>query len=224
MDIRIAGENALVVYLGEGIDPALLSQVQQLEAAVEASLGEVIVDLIPSYSSLVIIFNPRLTDHRRLRRALRDLPSAPNNALAAGKTVELPVYYSEESGPDIGRVANGAGLTLDEVANLHSGRDYLVYSIGFAPGFAYLGRVDERLQTPRLSKPRPAVPKGAVAIADSQTAVYPTASPGGWNLIGLCPVELFSPQQSPSMPVSVGDTVRFRPISRAQFLALGGEL
>ena len=107
---------------------------------------------------------------------------------------------------------------------MHSNQSYQVYAIGFAPGFAYLGEVDPLLQMPRLSTPRAKVPRGAVAIADRQTAVYPAQSPGGWNLIGLCPTPMFTPDASPVMPVAVGDEVRFVAIDEAEFLRLGGEL
>jgi KipI family sensor histidine kinase inhibitor len=99
-----------------------------------------------------------------------------------------------------------------------------VYAIGFAPGFAYLGQVDERIAAPRLATPRQKVPRGAVGIADRQTAIYPAASPGGWNLIGLCPQSMFDPNADPSMPVQVGDRVRFKGIDRQSFLELGGML
>ena len=110
------------------------------------------------------------------------------------------------------------------MVTLHAGVEYRVYAIGFAPGFAYLGQVDERIAAPRLATPRPRVPRGSVAIADRQTAVYPSESPGGWNLIGRCPVAMFDPAAEPAMPVTVGDRVRFEPVDRERFLALGGEL
>jgi len=121
-------------------------------------------------------------------------------------------------------LANRANLSVDEVVALHQAQEYRVYAIGFAPGFAYLGQVDERIAAPRLATPRQQVPRGAVGIADRQTAIYPAASPGGWNLIGLCPQPMFDPNNDPSMPVQVGDRVRFRGIDRQTFLDLGGEL
>ena len=136
----------------------------------------------------------------------------------------LPVYYAPEAGIDLESLAERAGLPISEVIDLHAGAEYRVYAIGFAPGFAYLGEVDERIAAPRLATPRASVPRGSVAIADRQTAVYPSVSPGGWNLIGRCPVPMFDPDAQPCMPVAVGDTVRFEPISRERFLTLGGDL
>jgi KipI family sensor histidine kinase inhibitor len=165
------------------------------------------------------------TDHlavsHRVHAALADLKTAE---AAASNTVVLPVYYHPEVGEDLESTAARAGVSVDEVIALHSGREYRVYAIGFAPGFAYLGQVDERIAAPRLATPRQRVPRGAVAIADRQTAVYPAVSPGGWNLIGRCPVRMFDPDASPTMPVRVGDRVRFEPIDRQRFLDLGGEL
>jgi KipI family sensor histidine kinase inhibitor len=138
--------------------------------------------------------------------------------------VELPVYYSLESGPDLAVIAKQSQLTIDQIIEIHQAQEYRVYAIGFAPGFAYLGEVDERIAMPRLSTPRLAVPKGAVAIADKQTAVYPNISPGGWNIIGLCPIDMFDASATPIMPVNVGDKVKFKAISKEEYLTLGGEL
>ena len=165
------------------------------------------------------------TDHlsvgHRLRTAISGLSGSADRE---GRTVVLPVYYAPDAGADLESLAERSGLSVDEVIGLHSGTEYRVYAIGFAPGFAYLGQVDERIAAPRLTTPRLKVPRGAVAIADRQTAVYPAVSPGGWNLIGRCPTRMFDPHATPTMPVTVGDRVRFEAISRDRFLALGGEL
>lgn len=225
LELHAAGENALMLYLGEDASPGVAARVQAATAAVEQALGEDLVDLVPSYASLLILYNPLTTDHldvgHRVRACLATLSEVTE---AAGKLVELPAYYHPEAGEDLERLADRAGISTDEVIALHAGREYRVYAIGFAPGFAYLGRVDERIAAPRLATPRQRVPRGAVAIADRQTAVYPAVSPGGWNLIGRCPLRMFDPAATPTMPVSVGDRVRFQPVSREDFLALGGEL
>ncbi len=214
-----------MLYLGDVADGRTSSQVQAAVAAIEPALGDDLVDLVPSYASVLILYNPLRTDHlsivRRVRKALNNLHTQPP---LAGRTVVLPVYYGSEAGADLEALAARAALSVDEVINLHSGTEYRVYAIGFAPGFAYLGQVDERIAAPRLATPRARVPGGSVAIADRQTAVYPSDSPGGWNLIGRCPVPMFDPGAHPPMPVSVGDRVRFEPVSRERFLTLGGEL
>jgi KipI family sensor histidine kinase inhibitor len=150
--------------------------------------------------------------------------AAPDEVPASGNRITLPAYYSAESGADLLTLAADRGLTPEDVIRIHTEQEYRVYAIGFAPGFAYLGEVDERIAAPRLSTPRQRVPRGAVAIADRQTAVYPAVSPGGWNLIGLCPLRMFNPDSDPTMPVTVGDIVSFEPIDRDRFLELGGEL
>lgn len=225
MELQSAGENALILYLGEQVSPEVAARVHAASAAVEAALGDDLVDLVPSYASLLVIYDPMRTDHlsvgHRLRAAINELSDSES---LAGRTVVLPVYYAPESGADLESLAERAGLSVDEVVSLHSAAEYRVYAIGFAPGFAYLGQVDERIAAPRLSTPRLKVPRGAVAIADRQTAVYPAVSPGGWNLIGRCPTRMFDPGAKPTMPVAVGDRVRFEAISRDRFLALGGEL
>jgi KipI family sensor histidine kinase inhibitor len=226
VELHATGENALILYLGAQTSPAVSARVQAAASAVEAALGPDLVDLVPSYASLLIVYNPMTTDHlavaHRVRACLQTLDAGDGGG--EDHTVVLPVYYHPEAGADLAMLAANAGLSLDQVIALHSGREYRVYAIGFAPGFAYLGQVDERIAAPRLATPRQRVPRGAVAIADRQTAVYPAVSPGGWNLIGRCPLRMFDPRATPTMPVSVGDKVRFEPIDRQRFLQLGGEL
>lgn len=229
MKIHVAGENALIIYFGErpGLEthPEVSAKIQQMAQALPSVLGEHLWDLVPSYASLLVLFNPLLTDHLRVRTAIHAAANSQDRkASSEGRLVELPAYYSSESGPDLATLAQRARLSVEQVIDLHQSTEYRVYAIGFAPGFAYLGQVDERIAAPRLSTPRQKVPKGAVAIADRQTAVYPAVSPGGWNLIGLCPTPMFNPKENPTMPVSVGDRVRFKAIERDEFLALGGEL
>jgi KipI family sensor histidine kinase inhibitor len=223
--LTVASENALMLYFDQRIDPAISAAVQQACALIRAELGTDLIDLLPCYASVLVVFNALSTNHERVQaRIQRCLPLLQSSDSPVGKQVELPVYYSEQSGPDLARIAQSKQLSVEEVIRRHQAIRYRVYAIGFAPGFAYLGEVDPLLQMPRLATPRPKVPRGAVAIAERQTAVYPAASPGGWNLIGLCPTPMFSPAQTPPMPVAVGDEVRFVAINKAEFLRLGGEL
>ena len=188
-------------------------------------MADSIIDMVPSYASLLVIFDIDRCDHFAIRQKLRSaLQNLDRTDAEEGSLVTLPVYYDSESGPDLARIAERGGLAVDDVIEIHQQQEYRVYAIGFAPGFAYLGEVDERIAAPRLSTPRQKVPRGAVAIADRQTAVYPAVSPGGWNLIGLCPTPMFDPNKDPSMPVKAGDRVRFSAITRDEFLERGGEL
>lgn len=222
--IELAGENALIIYFSQypADAAALVAQADQL---IRNNLAGDVVDLIPSYASILVMFDMSVIDHHQLKSKLRSvLINLTVSESSQGDLVELPVYYSVKSGPDLFAIATKAKLTVEEVIAIHQAQEYRVYAIGFAPGFAYLGEVDPRIQMPRLTTPRLKVPKGAVAIADRQTAVYPSVSPGGWNIIGLCPVTMFNLEHSPIMPVKVGDKVRFKAISKQEYIALGGAL
>ncbi len=223
--VEVAGENALIVYFGEVASPGVSAQVQVAAERLRAALGERLIDLVPSYASLLVIYDLWRCDHFDVRRCLNEVLAALEAGQAQeGRLVTLPVYYGTDAGPDLDALARRAELSTEEVIRIHQAQEYRVYAIGFAPGFAYLGEVDPRIAAPRLATPRQRVPRGAVAIADQQTAVYPAVSPGGWNLIGLCPQRMFDPDADPCMPVQVGDRVRFEAISRSEFEALGGEL
>lgn len=225
MKVEIAGENAIIIYFAEVADPWVSAQVQLAATQLEALMADTLIDMVPSYASLMLIYDQYKTDHFAVRRHIREaLQQLGDARQEEGAVITLPVYYSIESGPDLENLAQRAQLSVDEVIKIHSQMAYRVYAIGFAPGFAFLGEVDPRIAAPRLSTPRLKVPRGAVAIADRQTAVYPSVSPGGWNLIGLCPTRMFNAKANPSMPVKVGDSVRFSAIERSEFLALGGEL
>lgn len=249
--IEIAGENALIIYFAEQASDEISAKVQQAEQAIRQAmakdLANDIIDLIPSYASLLVVFNILTTDHHHVRNKLRllfqlipqllaqtSLPSSNEKASDSitqdetcqlqSSVIELPVYYSVESGPDLAVIAKTKNLTIEQVIDIHQSKEYRVYAIGFAPGFAYLGEVNESIAAPRLSTPRMKVPKGAVAIADKQTAIYPNTSPGGWNIIGLCPIDMFDAKATPIMPVKVGDLVKFNAITKEAFLTLGGKL
>ena len=236
MRIEVAGENSLIIYFGDTTAPEISAQVQQASRALAEALGDRIIDQVTSYASLLLIFDPLRCDHLNVQAVIRqtlksigisnteDADTNDTAASGASSCVELPVYYSEESGPELALISENSGLSIEEVIALHQSLTYRVYAIGFAPGFAFLGQVDERIATARLSTPRLKVPRGAVGIADRQTAIYPDVSPGGWNLIGLCPTRMFNPDATPTMPVSVGDEVRFKAISREEFFSLGGEI
>lgn len=225
-NISIAGENSLIVYFGDAPSESIASEVAATAGQLRTSLGELLIDLVPSYASLLVIYDHFKTDHHAVRAAIRHALARPIEKYTSqlGTLVTLPVYYSVESGPDLQTLADNAGLSTEEVISIHQQSEYPVYAIGFAPGFAYLGGLDPRIAAPRLATPRQKVPRGAVAIADRQTAVYPAESPGGWNLIGLCPELMFDPSVEPSMPVKVGDRVRFKAIDRETYLDMGGLL
>lgn len=227
--LKVAGEQAFILYFSEHTDAQVAAQIQAATQALVELVGHSLIDLVPSYASLLIVFDDNQLEFYQARKLVLDrirqaAMQANDEQSQAGNQIILPVYYDIESGPDLENLARDKGLTTTEIINLHHQQEYRVYAIGFAPGFAYLGELDERLAAPRLSTPRKAVPKGAVAIADRQTAVYPSVSPGGWNLIGMCPVPMFDASKTPSMPMTTGDRIKFEPISKADFIAMGGEL
>jgi inhibitor of KinA len=208
--ITPAGESALLVTLAEAIDERVLGQVLALDAA----LGQ--IDLpglrrpVPAYASLLCTFDPLLLDAGVLEDRIRRIESTITPRPPSGRRVVLPVRYD---GPDLARVAEHARMSPEQVVEAHSSVDYLVYLIGFAPGFAYCGQVVEALATPRLDSPRAAVAAGSIGIAGRQTGIYAVESPGGWNLVGRTDLRLFDPRADPPTPLQPGDRIRFEPVA-----------
>jgi KipI family sensor histidine kinase inhibitor len=226
MRIEIAGENALILYFSDKVREESSANIQAMTLALGQKMGDGIIDLVPSYASLLVIYDDDRYDYYAMRQLINTTAKQldSQSSTSEGKLITLPIYYGVEAAPDLEELAQKAGLTTNEVIEIHQAQTYQAYAIGFAPGFAFLGEVDERIAMPRKSTPRKAVPKGAVAIADRQTAVYPSVSPGGWNLIGLCPVLMFDPERTPCMPLETGDKVKFQAISKEEFLSMGGQL
>jgi KipI family sensor histidine kinase inhibitor len=225
LQIEVAGIDAYLIRLGEAINPALIPWVRAAALRLREQLGERLVEVVPSYTTILAQYDLVRDDAESMRRdILAALEGLQPVAADEGRLHEIPVYYAEEVGPDLPRIAARAGLSTEALVALHSGREYPVFAVGFAPCFAYLGLLDERLATPRLASPRPRVPAGSLGIAERQTAIYPLTSPGGWNLIGRTPLRLFDPAQPSVCRFEVGDRVRFVPIGRDEYLDLGGRL
>ena len=221
--ITVAGENSVIVYFSERPCTRTSSLIASTAEKLDIALASKIIDLVPSYTSLLVVYDVTKIDYLTIEKAIYAVVSTSSDKpLTIGKSIELPVYYSLETGPDLQRLADHTKLSIDDVISIHQQTEYTVYAMGFAPGFAYLGETDEKIAMPRLATPRAEVPKGAVGITDRQTAIYPAESPGGWNLIGQCPTAMFKPNQKPSTLVEVGDKVRFKAISRDEFIQLGG--
>ena len=212
-----AGDQSLVVELGDSIDAATNRRVQGLTRAVESSGIAGILDLIPSYRSLLVNYDPLEITASELRGHVEKLEKKlKDRSLRPERVVRIPTLYGGEHGPDIDFVADHSGLSVQEVVALHSGRDYPVYMLGFSPGFPYLGDMSEKLATPRLETPRTVTPAGSVGIAESQTGIYPLASPGGWRLIGRTPVRMFDAEREPPSALRPGDLVRFEPLESVE--------
>lgn len=217
------GDQAMIVEFGNRIDPLLSAQIAMLAQRLRDSAPIGVLDIVPAYTTLALYYDPREvgsgpSPFETLQRTIagwlemQALESAP-----AGRTVEIPVCYGGALGEDLETLAHNRGLRPDEVVAIHSGATYHVHMLGFVPGFAYLGGLDERLASPRRATPRPRVPAGSVAIADGQTGIYPLETPGGWHLIGCTPLRLFRAEASPPSLLNAGDKVRFLPISIEQF-------
>jgi inhibitor of KinA len=215
-----------MVTLGEAIDEATNRRVRAMSALLDARALPGIVDLVPAYASIAIHYDPALvgdgdsdaSPYERLVNTLEPLlADVHEDNTATPRVVEIPVCYGGDLGPDLEDVARQHGIAVDDVVRMHTAGDYLVYMVGFMPGFAYLGGLAAELVTPRRSSPRTAVPAGTVGIGGQQTGVYPLVSPGGWNLIGRTPLRIFDAgRENPSLLES-GDRVRFVPISRMDF-------
>lgn len=211
-----AGDRAILVQLGNAIDEAVNDKVRALYRAVLAAADPAVIEAVPAYTTLLVHYRPELRSFAEMKALLTDLAAkaaADGTAEAGRRTLVVPVCYGLHFGPDLWEMEEKLGLSRQEIIDLHSGRDYRIYMMGFLPGFVYLGGMDERLAYPRLKKPRLRIEAGAVGIAGSQTGIYPSVSPGGWRIIGSTPLLLFDPARDPAVPVSAGDAIRFRPIS-----------
>ncbi len=218
-----AGPEALLLVLAEQPTAQLPLRIADLAQRIRQELGPLVVDLVPGWTTLLVHYDLLRTDHLQLCQRITPLldawlavPVSTN----LGRLYEIPIWYA---GVDLPTVAAACSLTIEQVIALHSAVEYRVGAIGFAPGFAYLGELDQRLALPRLATPRTQVPAGSLAIAERQTAIYPQASPGGWHLLGLCPWSLFNPQSTPACPLALGDRVRFIQIDAATYRAQGGQ-
>jgi KipI family sensor histidine kinase inhibitor len=218
--IRPAGDSAVVVEFEERIDRAVNDRVLALVRSIEAARFTGVRDVVPTYRSAAIYFDPLKTDVTALFARLEVEAARPGSepvAEIAGMPIRIPVCYGPAFGPDLEEVAAFGRMDAEEVISLHCRRTYRVFMLGFLPGFAYLAGVDERIAAPRLATPRARVPAGSVGIAGTQTGVYPVESPGGWNLIGRTPVKPFDPQRTEPFLLKAGDHVEFYPVDEAAY-------
>jgi inhibitor of KinA len=224
---------ALQVQLGEAIDEPTHRRVQTAWRALAGAPLPGVTEVVPAYATVTVFYDPLLAvqagapennlfDWMTVQVTER-LKNPPKMEKSKGRTVEVPVCYEGDFGPDLGLVAKQAKLTPAEVIKIHGKPEYLVYLVGFAPGFPYLGGLPKQLETPRHAKPRMVVPPGSIGIGGKQTGIYPAATPGGWNLIGRTPLRLFRPAEDPPVLLRAGDRVKFRAISREEFAQLEGQ-
>lgn len=215
---RTAGDRGLLVEYGDIIDPDVNNKVRSMAMVMEQNAPEGVIEVIPTYRSLLIVYEPSSTNPVKLQKTLKTLEAHLDEIkIPPPDTVEIPVCYGGEFGPDIEYVAESHHLTVEEVIALHCRPEYLIYMVGFTPGFPFLGGLSEKLHTPRLETPRTFVPEGSVGIANNQTGIYPVASPGGWRLLGRTPVKLFAPGRCNPFLYQAGDRIKFNPITAEEY-------
>jgi KipI family sensor histidine kinase inhibitor len=211
---RPMGDRSLLVELGDEISPAVNQSVQELFAAVDLQQPRGILELVPSYRSLLVICDPLIVSLADLKLIIIEIHNRLDRSqLSPARIVKIPVVYGDEWGPDLAAVADFHRLTCEEVIGFHTQPTYRVYMIGFTPGYPYLGELPDAIATPRRKTPRTHVPRGSVGIAQKQSGIYSVDSPGGWQIIGWTPVQLFDPQKNPPSLLVMGDRVKFYEIT-----------
>lgn len=229
------GEAGITIEFGDEINPEIHRKVTAFADYLDKNPFNGMIEYIPAFRNVTVFYDPSVTRNlgaeavaesaelptsylkveKLLKSALSSIPVEASTENA--ETIEIPVCYEGDFAPDLQFVADYHKMTVDEVIKIHTEVGYLVYMIGFAPGFPYLGGMSERIATPRRSTPRTAIPKGSVGIADSQTGAYPLESPGGWQIIGRTPVALFKPKQDPPILLRTGNIVKFKSITVAEY-------
>ncbi|WMJ01454.1 5-oxoprolinase subunit PxpB [Pseudomonas chlororaphis subsp. aurantiaca] len=222
--IEVVAIDCLMVRLFDAIAEANMPWMLAASERLRAAFGGQLIDLVPSYTTLMVHYDLRALSPSQARElidmALTDLTP---DSRTGGQRHVLPVWYDLSVGPELSLLSRRSGLSVNEVIRCHSEREYQVFALGFAPGFAFMGLVDEVLAAPRLDTPRKRVAAGSVGIAERQTAAYPVVSPGGWNLIGRTPSRLFDRERDGYSLMQPGDSVRFAAVDHAEFIRLGGD-
>ncbi|MBX2858179.1 MAG: 5-oxoprolinase subunit PxpB [Cellvibrionaceae bacterium] len=222
-DLQRLNHNSLIIYFGEEIDAGLLSSISHCRDCLLAHCGDLIIDMVPAYISLLVVFDDDKVSYAQFAALLRTLLATPSSAAAASQPQQfvIPVLYAADMALDLLSLSRKKNMLPQQLIDIHSAKSYTVYTIGFSPGFAYLGEVDRAIAAPRLARPRTKVPAGSVGIADTQTGVYPLELPGGWNIIGRTPLRIFEAEQG-AFPMQIGDSVRFCAIDARRYRQLLG--
>ena len=219
------GDSSILLEFNQIISPEINKNITTLVYLVKEQQIEGVMDMIPAFCSLLINYDPRVITYDQLIKRLKPLMKLNINSVSKIKKVfEIPVCYGEIYGPDIEFIVKNSGLSEEEVINIHSSKDYLIYMLGFLPGFSYLGGLDERIHTPRLKNPRLKIPAGSVGIGGGQTGIYPLESPGGWQLLGKTPIKTYDPNRKDPILFESGDYIRFIPISKEEYENIKSEV
>lgn len=213
-----AGDLGILVEFGDKIDPEINQKVRKVFITLEKIAIDGITEAVPTYRSILIFYDPSKTSFERLQHEILNIEKRLGEVIIPPpETIEIPVVYGGEYGPDIDFVAQHNHLTSEEVINIHTSGTYLIYMLGFTPGFPFLGGLSERLFTPRLKTPRAVVPAGSVGIANNQTGIYPIDSPGGWQIIGRTPIKLYNPDHENPILLKAGNYLKFKRITEAEY-------
>ncbi len=219
-DVRflMTGDTSVLVEFGNEISTEINGRIRAFNIALEKKGVPGIVETVPTYRSLTVHYRPEVIRHEQLCETLKGLLGNLNKVeIPPASVVEIPVLYGGEMGPDIGFVAEHNHKTVEDVIRIHSEPEYLIYMLGFTPGFPYMGGMSAEIATPRLTSPRVKIPGGSVGIAGSQTGVYPIDSPGGWQLIGRTPLKLYDAQRETPILLQAGQYVKYRAVDQAEF-------
>ncbi len=225
MEIKVASVDSVIIYFDKTISKNTSLKVKAAYKILKSLEDTALIEIVPSYTSILITYDIFKYDINSikvfLKELLKDLKIEEEKDL---KVINVDVYYGDDVGFDLEKVALNANISIDEVIKIHSSKVYDVYAIGFLPGFAYLAAIDDRIITPRLKTPRKKIPKGSVAIADNQSAIYPQNSPGGWNILGKTAFELFDKNLESLSPITIESRIKFNPITKEEFLKQGGQI
>jgi KipI family sensor histidine kinase inhibitor len=212
------GDRGLLLEFGDEISPEVNEKVRRMALAIQSKAIEGIIETVPTYRSLLIIYNPLILSIDDLKKRLIQIENGlQQTPFPEPKLTQIPVVYGGAYGPDLEEVARYHQISPQEVIRLHCSKPYFIYMIGFMPGYPYMGELPGALITPRLKTPRLSVPAGSVAIAQKQTGIYPMESPGGWQILGRTPVKMFDPEKDPPALLQMGDLVQFYPINEEEF-------
>lgn len=219
METRLINEQSLMIYFDNEITKDTYNKVNKLVQYIKEQNHKEIIDIVPSYRAILISFDNSSIDGTKLieNLELNQFNGSESNQLQQRKVVTIPVVYGEEFGPDLEEVASSNQLTTEEVIQIHTQQPYLIYMLGFMPGFPYLGGLDKRIHTPRRSEPRVKIEAGSVGIANNQTGLYPLDSPGGWQIIGRTPLKVFDLDREPMTIYEAGDYIQFKAITQNEF-------
>jgi KipI family sensor histidine kinase inhibitor len=220
----LMGDRGLLLEFGDEINAEVNEKVRKMALALQAERLEGIIEVVPTYRSVLVLYNPLIIPLGDLKERLKQLEEGLKEiSFPDPKLTKIPVLYGGDFGPDLEKVAGYLHFTPEEVIRLHCSKPYFIYMIGFMPGFPYMGELPDALITPRLKTPRLSVPAGSVAIAQKQTGIYPVESPGGWQILGRTPVRLFNPEKEPPALLQMGNLVQFYPITESEFSAWHSE-